>query len=326
MTGFSEEDIQSLVQVCTDKASEIAASLGRCFERELALRPGEACALDLGSVPDVLEQPGLVVSLQVGDQGVIGLIPASLPLPNWYVDPDENERSRLQTLAMECSHILLPGDLEASTFAAIATDDLKSVLSQSQPLATSMLLELEVPVEEVSADGQAEGDVEATPPADESDAEDGSDSGETQASVLDASAGRFYLVWPVEAPPQPDASATTSETTESAGSPDSIDTAAPDPTAVAQLAVAASKVKRLKQLPVSVVVRLAEKKIEMGQLLSLAPGAMITFNKPCEDLLDLYVNNRLYCRGEAVKIGEKFGLKVNDVGVVPVRRKTVIHG
>jgi flagellar motor switch protein FliN/FliY len=70
-------------------------------------------------------------------------------------------------------------------------------------------------------------------------------------------------------------------------------------------------IRQLLRLPVTVSVRLAERRIELKQLLGLSPGALLTFNKPCEDLLDLYVNNRLYCRGEAVKIGEKFGLKIN---------------
>ena len=76
---------------------------------------------------------------------------------------------------------------------------------------------------------------------------------------------------------------------------------------------AACRLARLLPIPVQVVVHLANKKIELGQLRALAPGSLITFSKNCEDPLDLYVNNRLYCRGEAVKIGEKFGLKVNLV-------------
>lgn len=79
---------------------------------------------------------------------------------------------------------------------------------------------------------------------------------------------------------------------------------------------ASERLPRLLNVPVQVSVRIAEKKIEMGQLLGLAPGSIITFDTSCEALLDLFVNNRLYCRGEAVKIGEKFGLKVNEVGSV----------
>jgi flagellar motor switch protein FliN/FliY len=71
---------------------------------------------------------------------------------------------------------------------------------------------------------------------------------------------------------------------------------------------------RLMKLPVPVAVHLAERKIDMSQLLSMAPGTLLTFEKSCEDLLDLYVNNRIYAKGEAVKIGEKFGLKINQLG------------
>lgn len=71
---------------------------------------------------------------------------------------------------------------------------------------------------------------------------------------------------------------------------------------------------RLMKLPVNIAVHLVERKIDLSQLLSLAPGTLLTFDKSCEELLDLYVNNRIFARGEAVKIGEKFGLKINEMG------------
>jgi len=83
-------------------------------------------------------------------------------------------------------------------------------------------------------------------------------------------------------------------------------------------------VDRLRNVPVPVIVTLAEKKIEMGQVLGIGTGAIITFEKSCEDLLDLFVNNRLYCRGEAVKIGEKFGIKICEVGSVEERVSAVL--
>ena len=83
------------------------------------------------------------------------------------------------------------------------------------------------------------------------------------------------------------------------------------------------RLDRLLQVPVQVVVRLAEKKVEMDQVLSLGPGSLIAFDKDCEALLELYVNNRLYGRGEAVKIGENFGLKVNEVGSAGQREERV---
>lgn len=84
------------------------------------------------------------------------------------------------------------------------------------------------------------------------------------------------------------------------------------------------RIARLLSLPVVVSVQLAQKRIELGTLRGLAPGSLVTFDKSCEDLLDLFVNNRLFCRGEAVKVGEKFGLKINEVGPVEERVSAVI--
>lgn len=85
------------------------------------------------------------------------------------------------------------------------------------------------------------------------------------------------------------------------------------------------RIDKLKKMPVTISVRLAEKRIELEHLLEISPGALLTFNKSCEDLLDLYVNNVLYCRGEAVKIGEKFGLKINDLRPVEENEPSVLY-
>ncbi|HID22784.1 MAG TPA: hypothetical protein EYP14_10340 [Planctomycetaceae bacterium] len=104
------------------------------------------------------------------------------------------------------------------------------------------------------------------------------------------------------------------------------DSAAPDDSVPGRWADSmADHLDELKKLPVQVIVRLAEKKIPVGQLVDLSPGALLMFDKSCEDLLDMYVNNQLLCRGEAVKIGEKFGLKINEVRARVEREEKVIH-
>ena len=114
---------------------------------------------------------------------------------------------------------------------------------------------------------------------------------------------KLLVVWPLE---QPDFGY--SDPSAPAATPAAVSPQAPVPHRADPLA-------RLRHLPIEVSVRLAEKKIPMSQLLTITPGMLITFNKSCEDLLDLYVNNSRYCRGEAVKIGENFGLKINQVGI-----------
>jgi flagellar motor switch protein FliN/FliY len=64
--------------------------------------------------------------------------------------------------------------------------------------------------------------------------------------------------------------------------------------------------------------------MSLGSVVGLVPGSLVTFTKSCEDLLDLYVNNRRYCQGEAVKIGESFGLKVSKVAVAEERKERII--
>ncbi len=131
----------------------------------------------------------------------------------------------------------------------------------------------------------------------------------------DQPAAKLLVVWPLEQPKfdieAPRAPAVAKPQATSAATPASGPRKA-DPLA------------RLKHLPVEISVRLAEKKIPMSQLLGITPGMLITFNKSCEEMLDLYVNNSRYCRGEAVKIGENFGMKINQVGVQEEARHKVI--
>jgi flagellar motor switch protein FliN/FliY len=81
--------------------------------------------------------------------------------------------------------------------------------------------------------------------------------------------------------------------------------------------------QRINKVPVSLIVRIATRKMEVQQLREIAPGALLMFDQPCDSLLDVFVDNRLYCRGEAVKIGEQFGIKINECNAQVVREKKV---
>ena len=56
-----------------------------------------------------------------------------------------------------------------------------------------------------------------------------------------------------------------------------------------------------------------EKRVPLATARALVPGSLLTFEKGCEDPLELYVANRPHAVGEAVKVGERFGLKVTAV-------------
>jgi flagellar motor switch protein FliN/FliY len=77
-----------------------------------------------------------------------------------------------------------------------------------------------------------------------------------------------------------------------------------------------AEIKRILKIEVPVIVRLAEKRMPMREVLNMSIGSIIEFEKPAEDVLDLMINNRKIGSGEAVKIGEKFGLKITEVGSI----------
>lgn len=72
--------------------------------------------------------------------------------------------------------------------------------------------------------------------------------------------------------------------------------------------------KRILMLEVPVIVTLAERTMPLTKILTLSPGSIIEFDKPSDGLLDLMINNRCVGRGQAVKVGENFGLRVTVVG------------
>ncbi|MCA9231874.1 MAG: FliM/FliN family flagellar motor switch protein [Planctomycetales bacterium] len=69
--------------------------------------------------------------------------------------------------------------------------------------------------------------------------------------------------------------------------------------------------RSLLKVKVPVHVVLASKKERIGEVIELAPGSIIKFDKSCEQMLHLYVGNQVVAEGEAVKIGDKFGFRVS---------------
>jgi flagellar motor switch protein FliN/FliY len=74
------------------------------------------------------------------------------------------------------------------------------------------------------------------------------------------------------------------------------------------------RMRRVMKLQVPVIVKLAERKIAMNEVLRLGVGAIIEFVKSSSEPLDLMVNNKTVGQGETVKVGENFGLRITRVG------------
>jgi flagellar motor switch protein FliN/FliY len=76
------------------------------------------------------------------------------------------------------------------------------------------------------------------------------------------------------------------------------------------------ELQRILRLEVPVIVKLAERRLAMSEVMRLGTGAIIEFFKSNEDPLELLINNKPIGCGEAVKVGENFGLKITQVGDV----------
>lgn len=75
----------------------------------------------------------------------------------------------------------------------------------------------------------------------------------------------------------------------------------------------------LLDIPLQVTVELGRARMTIDNLLRLAQGSVVELNRMAGEPLDIYVNNKLMARGEAVVIKEKFGVRIIDV-VSPEKR------
>jgi len=69
-------------------------------------------------------------------------------------------------------------------------------------------------------------------------------------------------------------------------------------------------------MEVPVIVKLAQRTLTTAEIMRLGPGAIIEFVKSSDEPLELLINNKTIGMGEAVKVGENFGLKITQIGDV----------
>lgn len=69
----------------------------------------------------------------------------------------------------------------------------------------------------------------------------------------------------------------------------------------------------LYDVPLHVSVEVGRCRILLKDLLNMSEGYVIELEKLAGEPLDLYVNSRLIAHGEAVLVGDKFGIRLTDV-------------
>ncbi|MEC8321647.1 MAG: FliM/FliN family flagellar motor switch protein [Planctomycetota bacterium] len=72
-------------------------------------------------------------------------------------------------------------------------------------------------------------------------------------------------------------------------------------------------------LEVPLIVEVASRKMSLAEAVNLVHGAIIEFPQSSEGDLRVLVNNKPVGSGQAVKVGENFGVKISRIGDVATR-------
>jgi len=69
-------------------------------------------------------------------------------------------------------------------------------------------------------------------------------------------------------------------------------------------------------VPVELSVEIGRRVMRLGEILKLGPDSVLELDKLSGEPLDIYANKKLVARGEAVVIGERYGVRLKEVLVV----------
>lgn len=282
MAEWSADVAAEVLAACQQGAAEAAQALTRSLDRPIELAVGESATLDPEQLPDDLVGPGLIFSFVIGGSGALAILPESTGLlPTWYQAPDPTGQSKLATLAQELGMLLFPEAFPADDFRAGRVADIRPALSPAAlatPAASVALLLT---------------------------------SGDQQ--------GTLHLLWPAASPHQalaaaapPAAAAAAAPTGATPAPPLAGATSLPEPS-VPPFEELPAYTRSLLRISVPVSVTLAQKRQPIDSIVKLGPGSIIQFDKSCEEMLELEVGQQRIAHGEAVKVGEKFGLRITSI-------------
>jgi len=285
MAELTAEIVDVVAAACQAGAAEAAQALGRALGGEIRLSLGPPGTLRLDAMPSEWVGPGLAVVLKIGAAAMILAIPESGGLvPPWCAQPDAAGQSRLATLAQELAATLVPETLSVEDFKAVRVGNLAGALQRGG-----------------AADGAAVIPFELS-----------------SAKAAAAKPTAAALIWPISRPTLAVGSGVVQPAAEA--KPPAPPASKPAAAAKRSARKAAARVRDLPsytrsllQITVPVVVTLAEKRQTLGRIIELGPGSIIQFDKSCEEMLDLSVGNHRIASGEAVKVGDKFGLRITSI-------------
>jgi len=300
MPDLSPDIVEEVVETCKAGVDEAVEAFGRGIDAEVRLTVGDPETVDMKALPDGFSGGGLTVVMIVGSEAALLILPdASGLVPEWTADPDPTGQSKLTTLAQELGMILLPEAYMPEDFKAAWVKTLSGALARGGVADGAAL----VPLEIEGPDGRR---------------------------------GRASLIWPASKPaaaigagaakPEPKPEKKPKPAPAAKPTPELKTTAPARPASRPPVSVASlpSYSRSLLRIKLPVVVALAEKRQPLNRIMELGPGSIIQFDKSCEEMLELDVGGHPIATGEAVKVGDKFGLRINTI-ILPEERFTPLR-
>jgi flagellar motor switch/type III secretory pathway protein FliN len=328
---------------CQIARGEIGQALSRAFDGTFQVTVGEPTTLRYLDSPDKLDSPGVAVTLHFGAAALVVLVPQSRGLlPRGYDSADPKTQSKLTTLAQELGMLVLPEALLAEDAQGFCVARLADALREGGADESASLISLSLSSAGKQDDAFIVWPLAAARQITRLKAANGAVSSAAQhgapqisgpqigasmaegdgATTVNEAHGSGIDVDPVhrdlradELAVEPASSGLADEPAPSAASKLRQKGAARGP-GLRDLPTYSRSLLRIR-VPLSVT--LAEKKQPLGQILEIGPGSILQFEKSCEDMLDLNVSNLAIARGEAVKVGDKFGLRVTSL-ILPSER------
>lgn len=284
MPPFDDALTSTLVQNSQEQAADLAASLSSAAETALQLAAGTPVPMAAGPPPIEPDVPGWLLSLAWDGPAILIALPQAagvLSTPPEDQEPLANWTRRWQSAAQELGFGLFPDAPPDRADVEVAASLLQS-LENYQIEAAAMMMPWTLTA----------GDQSVT----------------------------AHVIWPAtrRSPATADAAPTAASSpniaTPQAGAEHSSGAAVADEDEFAHLS---PYTRSLLKIRVPVMVTLATKKERVADIVRIAPGSLLQFDKTCESLLTLEVRNKPVAIGEAVKVEDRFGLRVTSIMLPP---------
>lgn len=294
MTDFGPQIVVNVLAAAEASIGEISQALSRTLDAAIQASVGTAGTHDPEELPAGWDGPGLVVMLAVGSSAALALLPESCGLlPDWCSKPDPTGKSKLTTFAQELGTLVLPEAFAPHDFQAAHVPHLGEALLRAGVAVGAGLVPLEL-----TADSGVQ--------------------------------GSLCVVWPAANPAHVFGTDETTAT-QPAAAPKIAAVSAAKPTLRPTVSTRPAKQvqdlptysKSLLRIKVPVRVTLASKKQPISRIVELGPGSIIQFDKSCEEMLEMEVGGHGVAEGEAVKVGDKFGIRLTSLILPDERFKSV---